>query len=291
MIDRRGPVRMALQARQRLNISTTASVCPLDLADWLKVEVRYVSVATLEGLYVGGEVPTILVAADRPAGRQAMTIAHELAHHMRGDGWALHSYFGGDEQLINQPEVEQAASILAAHLIMPRTAILTGFLSRGFDPRKPSALEIATVASWLGVGFSSLVHQMAWGVSVLSADRARALLRVSPRDARCALLKAHSVEGQSVDAGMEVFVVDGAWQGRPVDMKTGDLAIVSRGSSLRGHAAILTGNVVVAKNPGLCQLSTPDGADPYFVRISNRGYAGLAKFRHLEAPDEDDLND
>lgn len=278
-------VRAALRLRRRAGIPPLDAVCPADIAGQVGVEVRFIPVGSLEGLYVGGSSPAILLAADRPSGRQAMTIAHELVHHYRSDGALLHALL---ENLDGQSDSieEQTANTAAPHFLMPRSAVLGGFRARGFDPHRPNPEHVLTVAGWLGVGYETLIVQLYVGLNAIPRSRARELRRAGLPEARSALRQRFGLSASEAGHG-DVIVVDANWRGRPVDLRVGDLAIVPPGSTLRGAAAELCGNVVRAIRPGICQLRLSTGDQCHFVRVMRRGYVGLARFRHLELPDDE----
>ena len=46
-------------------------------------------------------------------------------------------------------------------MIMPKTALLKGMAARGWSPKNLSPEQLYTLASWLGVGYSTLAGNMA----------------------------------------------------------------------------------------------------------------------------------
>src|SRR5437762_13235377 len=72
----------ALKVRRAAGITLWAPVCVYDLADQLEVEVRFVDIPSMEGMYYKNNLPAIFVSSLRPAGRQAFNCAHELGHHI-----------------------------------------------------------------------------------------------------------------------------------------------------------------------------------------------------------------
>ena len=104
----------------------------------------------------------ILISSDRPPGRQVYTGAHELGHHVYGRGVAV------DEASVNaaqegpasaDPE-EYLADRFAGFFLMPATAVKHGFRTRGWEPKECTPRQVYAVASWLGVGYATLVHRM-----------------------------------------------------------------------------------------------------------------------------------
>src|SRR5947209_14102365 len=72
----------ALQLRQSEGFGLWAPVCPYDLAEKLGIEVRFIDLPSMEGMYCKNPNPIILVSSLRPAGRQGFNCAHELGHHV-----------------------------------------------------------------------------------------------------------------------------------------------------------------------------------------------------------------
>ena len=90
MNNRRAIARQAMAAALRTRLSVgyglDHAVCVYDLAEKLGVEVRFLDLPSMEGMYSSASGPTIIVSSLRPPGRRAFTCAHELGHHNRSDG-------------------------------------------------------------------------------------------------------------------------------------------------------------------------------------------------------------
>lgn len=306
----------ALRLRQHLNIAMNEAVCVYDVAERLGIEVRFVDVASLEGMYVkpasSHDKPIILVSAFRPPGRQASTCAHELGHHVFGHGTRIDQYVDGiDVARAQEPPLdaeEVLANAFGAFFLMPKAAVERGFRERGLVPNKATAHEVFTVAGWLGVGYSTLIHHMWLSLHLMSQKEAGALLVHQPKRLRADLL------GKLAPAN--VVIVDLSWSGRPVDLQVGDIAVLpamtvletSCGERVEAdspaaveilHIARADDAVMIkAQVPGLVRVEAGNWAA--FVRVSRRAYIGRNMFRHLEpvgredppvAAAEDDLLD
>jgi hypothetical protein len=66
----------AIKMRQSLGIGILAPICPYDLAEQLGVEVRFVDITSMEGMYFKTSNPHILLSSHRPPGRQAFNCSH-----------------------------------------------------------------------------------------------------------------------------------------------------------------------------------------------------------------------
>jgi hypothetical protein len=289
----------ALRLRRQLGISLNEALCLYDAAERLGIEVRFVDVPSLEGMYVKGlgtGKPLILISAHRPAGRQASTGAHELGHHVFGHGTRIDQYVAGvgvtlPHASVGEPE-ELLANAFGAFFLMPKSAVERGFRERGLTPSSATEHQVFSIAGWLGVGYTTLVHHMRSSLHLLTSARADALLRRQPKQLKTELL-GYQILGN-------VYSVDHAWTGRPVDLQVGDIALLpvnarvesSRGRmvgvdagdpvaiSMAERSRIGAARVLTAVSPGLARVT--DGEWAAFVRVSRQGYVGRNVFRHFE---------
>src|SRR5215216_516275 len=79
----------ALRLRNEMGIGLQAPAPVFDIIDELGIELRFMPIPSLEGVYRAQPSPIILISSDRPPGRQAYTGAHELGHHIYGHGVAV----------------------------------------------------------------------------------------------------------------------------------------------------------------------------------------------------------
>src|SRR6266567_4234154 len=79
----------ALRMRQSAGLGIWTPMCIYDVAEELGLEVRFVDISSMEGMYCKTATPLILVSSLRPSGRQAFTCAHELGHHIYKHGCAV----------------------------------------------------------------------------------------------------------------------------------------------------------------------------------------------------------
>lgn len=295
--------REAFRLRLDLGIPLNEAVCVYDAAERLGLEVRFVDVPSLEGMYVRPAGPTagqplILISAHRPPGRQASTGGHELGHHQLGHGTRIDQYIdeadAGQEVATAGSAEEVLASAFGAFFLMPRAAVERGFRRRGFTPESATAEQVFIVATWLGVGFATLVHHMRSSLRLLSANRAGILLRQQPKRLRTSIL--------GTNASGNLVVADEAWSGRPIDLQVGDTVILPAGTVVEASEGQLaaadfspiqvveqphrdTRMLVSAVAPGLGRVVCGDWAA--FVRVSRRGYIGRNTYRHLEGADDE----
>ncbi|MDE0337624.1 MAG: ImmA/IrrE family metallo-endopeptidase [Caldilineaceae bacterium] len=286
MTDRRLTARRAVAAALRTRLKAgyglDHAICVYDLAEKLGVEVRFLDLPSMEGMYSSASGPTIVISSLRPSGRQAFTCAHELGHHTRGDGVDIDEFVEQWEKPRFDPK-EFAADCFAGALLMPKMAVSKAFSIRGWSTEECTPEQAVMVAGYFGVGYTTLVHHLRGALQVLPETRVQALLKVSPREAQSLLL--------GWQAPQNVVVVDAHWTGRAVDVEVGDLILVRGGAQSEGlciepSSDVEPGRLFKAIGPGIGRLEA-GSTWSVFVRVSRRDYVGRALYRHWgEAEDE-----
>ena len=281
MNDRRAIARQAMAAALRTRLSLgyglEHAVCVYDLAEELGVEVRFLDVPSMEGMYSSASGPTIIVSSLRPPGRRAFTCAHELGHHNRRDGVEIDELVEQWDKPRFDPK-EFAADCFAGALLMPKMAVSRAFAVRGWSMEECTPEQAYMVAGYFGVGYTTLIHHMRGALQVLPGTRAQALLKVSPRKAQSLLL--------GWQTSQTVVVVDSHWAGRAVDVEVGDLILVKGGAQSDGECLepspdVEHGWLYRAARPGIGRLEAGTTWST-FVRVSRRDYVGRAPYRHWE---------
>jgi len=275
----------ASRLRRAAGIGPNAPVCMVDLATAEGVEVRFLDVPSLEGMYSREPEPVIIISSLRPAGRQAFTCGHELGHHVYGHGLRVDELIeaGGT---VSEADEEFQVQCFSGFLLMPKAAVVRGFERRGWDVQHPRPEQVFVVAGWLGVGYETLITHMHLVLRIVSEAESRRLRRTAPKSIKAALL------GEETTA--DVVVADELWEGRAVDLQVGDEVLAAPGvvwesgvleeSSNEGRATRLR-----AVKPGQGRLIHVESGWSSFVRVTRRGYVGRAVFRFQEeVPDEDE---
>ncbi len=274
--DIRKVVKRALKIRSQNDIPLDNSFCVIDLANKLGLEVKFVSLSSMEGAFLK-ESKTILLSTLRHEGRIRFTCAHELGHYIfdHGDHFdelveEVHSGKSRYEQLVSD--------MFASFLLMPETTVRNGFLIRGWDIKYPSHAEIYTIASYLGVGYSTLLNHMEYGLRILKLDKYNNLIKIQPKDVKSELC------GFNITTNL--LVVDKFWRGRPADMQVGDHLFVEGNVKIEGDCVkIMNGelkSIVTAQKPGICRIMSDHVEMAIIIRVRKKEYAGRAIFRHLE---------
>ena len=117
----------------------------------------------------------IIVSSLRPPGRQAFTCAHELGHHAYGHGEQFDELVEERGKASHTTPKNLRRIVLPSALLMPKTAVLKGMAVRGWNPKNLSPEQVYALASWLGVGYTTLIGNMHWGMGLLSGIKQRRL--------------------------------------------------------------------------------------------------------------------
>lgn len=282
-IDRQQLARMAtakaLQLRKRGAIEPWGAVCVFDLAERLGVDVRFIDIPSMEGAYCLAAHPTIIVSSLRPAGRQAFTGAHELGHHVFGHGDQYDELVDTRRAEAKFDPNEFVADCFAGAMLMPKLAVDHAFAVRGLDPSTCQPEHMYSVASYLGVGYATLIRHMQYALGALTQVRSTVLLRSTPQSLRSSLLGRECRE--------PLVYVDLHWTGRAIDVQESDLILLPPDTVIEGRAAMVVeqspaGTVVNATRPGISRASIPGKTWTAFIRVTRKSYVGRAKYRFAE---------
>lgn len=276
--------RAALQLRTRARRAPNAPICPLDVAEEIGVEVRFVDIPSLEAMYVDDGGPKILLSADRPAGRQRFSCGHELGHHVFGHGSRVSCADFALADWRSLPAEEFLAQVFAGYLLLPKAAVSRAFAVRHWNPRDAVPEQFYTVAGELGASFDGLVTQAQLGLNLLGRQEAEALRAVKLPELRA------QIAGQPIPGNLTIADLPG-YNGT-IDLRVGDY-LLTRNDTCATNDALermvsTDGRTLLrATRPGLSGLHCKDDSPITAVRIARVGYVGRAIFRHLEDPEDD----
>lgn len=236
MMDRRAIARQATAAALRMRRSAgyglDGAICAYDLAQRLGVEVRFIDIPSMEGMYYGASEPAIIISSMRPPGRQAFTCAHELGHHSRGDGTQVDKLVEQRQRPKFDPK-EFAADCFAGALLMPKMAVDRAFALREWKIQECTPGQVYTISNYFGVGYTTLIHHMRSALLLLPDAHADALLKVRPQQAQALAFGRETTD--------TIWIVDAHWRDRAIDVDVGDLIFVhgqpgSEGSCMEQRA-------------------------------------------------------
>lgn len=270
----RQAVRAAARLRAECGFGPTESVCPFDIAEQLGIATRLVALPSMEGMYSPTPWATILVSSERPRGRRRYTCAHEIGHHVFKHGARLDELAGTGE--VRQDPEELIAQRFAAALLMPKFAIEAAFAKRGWSISEPTAKQCFLVAQELGVGYVTLIRNLHHTLQLMPSSVAESLMKAALPALRA------KIAGFEVDH--DVLVVDGTWAGRSVDVEVGDVVLLAESATISGSCVESLDSPalhLIAVRPGVA-VATLEGGRSIAVRVSRRGFSGLARYRYLE---------
>jgi Zn-dependent peptidase ImmA (M78 family) len=268
----------SIEVRTQLGFGLNTPICIYDLCDKLKVKVKFVDI-DMEGVYIKGEEPTILLSSLRPLSRRNFTCAHELGHHIFEHGSTVDELKEGvDESNTFSPD-EFLVDTFAGFTFMPLIAVRKAFVSRGWDCTSAKPLQFFTIACSFGVGYATLIKHMTYTLKMISRLQASSLLKSSPKAIRTGIL------GQTSTAPL--IIADLQWSLSILDAEVGsNLLLPSMAESTKDTITIQEelplGRLFRANRPGIVRVYCPDSNWAIFVRISRFQFEGLSKYRHLE---------
>lgn len=275
----------ATQVRQMAGLGPTDPVNIYDLAKQRGVEVRFVDIPSLEGMYLKlNQRPEIFISSHRPAGRQASTCGHELGHHEFKHGTQIDEYLDGVGELERFDPQEFLVDCFSGFVQMPKSAINYAFTIRGWKPQSCTPTQAYTIAGLFGVGYTTLLQHMSKTLKLIPQAQAQQLKRTSPKQIRATLLEGMSSE--------QVTVVDVHWPNHAIDIQVGDLIlapphVIYEGSCIEHVEQSATRTILRGNTPGCARLVHPPTGWATFTRVSRRHYVGRSIFRHLEEADDE----
>ena len=273
----------ALHMRTRAGYAPRDPVCVYDLAEQLGIEVRFVDIPSMEGIYKGPVHPTIILSSLRPPGRQSYNCGHELGHHDLGHGAQFDELIDERSRSRRFDPKEFQADCFAGALLMPQSAVRRGFSVRGWDPVTCSPESFYMIATWLSVGYQTLIHHMGRALRMLDTHRTEELLGHQPKDLRARLI--------GCDCRENVIVADQHWSGRAIDVQVTDFVLLPPGVRLEGECIALLEqdrqqSLVRAVTPGIGRVVAEESSWSAYVRVCRQQFVGRAQYRFEEEVDD-----
>lgn len=268
----------SIRARAKTDAGLTGPLCIYKLCEAHGVVVRFVDV-NMEGMYQRSATPRIFISSLRPVARRAFNCAHELGHHLFGHGSTVDQLYEERSKEDRDQPNEILVNAFAAFALMPTLGLRDAFTRRKLNPGQATPEQLFAVASNFGVGYSTLVNHMAYGVETISPLRANELLKSSPKTIRASLL------GAPTDAPL--VVADEHWNANTLDLEVDALVLLPTGVSVDATVLAPKGTagsmeLFQALAPGIRRATVLGTQWATFIRVSRKRYVGLAKYRHLE---------
>ncbi|WP_428278404.1 ImmA/IrrE family metallo-endopeptidase [Candidatus Palauibacter sp.] len=229
-------------------------------------------------MYQRGVPPRIHLSACRPLPRRVFNCAHELGHHVFGHGSSIDELRDDAKQHPWEDPKEFMADAFAGFILLPTLGLRRAFATRGWEPATATAVQMFTIACHFEVGYETLVTHLSAAVNMVSASRAAALKRTTPKALRRDIL------GDSVSEPL--IVVDRHRVGQTLDVEVNMLlclppGTVTTGDSLEYQRTLVNGSLFRAVSPGIARVSAASDSWATFVRVAPDAYVGLARYRHL----------
>jgi hypothetical protein len=174
-----------------------------------------------------------------------------------------------------------AADVFAAHLLMPRQAILAASKAHHLDIKSITPEQTFLIAGLFRVGYSALLRQLTYGLELLPRGRFEELKRHQPKSIRAILYPPSAKSG--------LVVLHGDYPSATVDMEVGDF-VLAQGAFADGPGLLTShpshdGQAVwEADCVGQERLKLANGRE-VAIRVSRRGYVGAWRYRFL--PEEE----
>jgi Zn-dependent peptidase ImmA (M78 family) len=268
----RAAAKKALKIRLDAGYSLTRPCDVYGLILQHPIELQFVAVPTLEGMYLeDGDNRRICVSALRPPGRQHFTAAHECGHSFLNHGTKVDKIEELRDTSSEKDIEERLANTFATNLMMPNSAVQSGFRLRGIDPNKPTPANVYRVATWLRVGYATLSKHMFYSMKLMSRQHLECLLRHEPK-----AIKSELVQQQTTK---EVFQLDNLWDQESVQGQVGDfftgIAICPDGILVQLRDGLFT-----ATRPGHATARLDSGSVAE-IKIARENYVGFYEYRYL----------
>lgn len=271
-----------MQLRRSLTIAREAPVNAFDVAQMTGLDVRFLDVPSLEGMFVRDPGLRVFLPSfrHRPRSRILFSCAHEVGHYQFDHGTTADEYLA-DGQNHKASDEEFLANCFAAQLLMPRAAVMEAFHRRKWSTTSVTPLQVYLISGELGVGYETLLRHMAQSLEILSQDEQERLLRTTPKAIKLKLVGRESTG--------RIVYVDHFWSHVPIDAECGDLVLLPKDANidcslLRRTARHGTSAIYTAIRSGQ-ELTTINGGEVP-VRIARKNYTGPYANRYLKDPDE-----
>ncbi|WP_232251432.1 ImmA/IrrE family metallo-endopeptidase [Oscillatoria acuminata] len=273
----------SIDVRNQAGFDLNSPICIYGLCDKLKVKVRFVDIS-MEGIYLKGEEPEILLSALRPLPRRNFTCAHELGHHIFGHSSTIDELIEDSDKPKTFNPDEFLVDSFAGFLLMPILAVRKAFVSRGWDVAEATPVQIFTIACSFGVGYKTLIDHMTYALKMMSRSQAALLLKSTPKAIRQEILGRSSTD--------PLIVANAQWSLPTIDAEVGSQLLLpslaeATKNTITVQADLPLGRLFRANRPGIVRVHCPNNKWAVFVRVSRYQFVGLSKYRHLEEVEDE----
>jgi hypothetical protein len=266
--------RRALTARLRFGFALDSPCDVYELVCKYGLSLRFTKISTMDGLYLNdGLAGSINVSTLRPSGHQRFTAAHELGHFIFGHGAHLDEKI---EKMVSTSEDENVADAFARHLLMPKRAVLCAFTHLGTSPKTASPEQYYAAASWLGVGYTTLIQHSRWTLNLIDNVQLHKLTLKNPQQ-----IKQNQIPCVLWEKRKELWPLAPWWHGSNVHLQIGDVVTGLKSPSLEYFD--FADGCVIAQSVGQFPAEL-HGGGLVNLNISRTDYVGMYQYRYLEEP-------
>jgi hypothetical protein len=160
---------------------------------------------------------------------------------------------------------------------MPRRAVHQGFTNIGTDLKKIQCTDVFRVASWLGVGYATLIHQMRWSLDLLDQSQFDGLIKEQPQEIKQAFGPGAGKIGRA-----ELWPAHPSWHGSRIHVEIGDV-LTGVESEPSGILTTLSGDCHQATAVGHGRIQLLGGGEVE-VSVCRKEYVGFYEYRYLPEP-------
>jgi hypothetical protein len=266
--------RRALSARTTFGFALDSPCDIYELISKYGLALRFTNISSLDGLYLNdGQLGSINVSTLRPAGHQRFTAAHELGHFLFGHGAHLDEKI---EDMESDSTEEAIADTFARHLLMPKRAVLRGFREAGTTPEGASPEQYYAVASWLAVGYSTLIQHCRWTLHLIDGARLHELTLKTPQQ-----IKRRQVPSVTWTGRKELWPIAPWWNGSNIHLQIGD--VVTGLDSPSPDYFDMGDGCAIARSVGQMPAQMLGGG-MVTLNVSRTDYVGMYQYRYLGEP-------
>ena len=154
---------------------------------------------------------------------------------------------------------------------MPSSTVYSGLGSRAIEPHKANPAQVYGIATWLGVGYSTLSNHLCYSMEIVSKQHLRHLLRHEPKEIKSELVREETTK--------DVFQLDHLWDGGCAHGQVGDFFVGITTCSGSLLARVREG-LFVANEPGQASV-TLNGGGRVEIKIARENYIGFYEYRYL----------
>lgn len=264
----------ALKARKTyMGIGAHVPVCPYSLCEAMGLDLRFVKIASFEGMYVANQ-NLILISSDRPEGRKRFTCAHEIGHHELGHGTVIDEMVthGSDKQ------EEEEADLFAGMLLMPSSAVTRALTRYDVAADKMQNNDAYILSKYFGVSYQAFIFHIYRNLRLITYRQYQSLKNTELSEVR------EFISGVSTKS--QVFSVGNWWDEKAIDLEVGDLVVSGDTLSIDGPMIIdelyhnFSHYVYKAVSPGIARLYSYHWS--CFAKVSRHKFQGFFQYKYDE---------